>query len=222
MHSVPHSAESPRERRRVDTERTLVRGARRLTAAVGLSGFTVEQVCEDAGVSRRTFFNYFASKEDAVLGIPAHRADADAEAAFLAAGDGSPGTLSPTLLDDLAALTAERWSRMDVGPETAAELFAAVEREPRLIPRMIQHVALMERSDAVLIERREGLPEGDLRAALAAQLIGMIGRSATEAFLTGSHDRSFEQLYAERLAAGRDLFATQTIHPDTLDTGSRA
>jgi AcrR family transcriptional regulator len=220
MHFVQDSAEiveSPRERRRLETERALARGARLLTAEVGLNGFTIEQVCEAAGVSRRTFFNYFASKEDAVLGIPAHRGDADAEAAFLAGGDPSAADLSPTLLDDLAALAAVRWARMDVAPETAAELFAAVEREPRLLPRVVQHVSLMERSDAVLVERREGLPEGDLRAALAAQLIGLIGRSATEAFLTGLHVRSFEALYAERLVAARDLFATQTIH-----TGSRS
>ena len=215
MHSVPDSAESPRERRRVETERALARGARLLTAERGLSGFTVEEVCEGAGVSRRTFFNYFASKEDAALGIPALRGDADAEAAFVAGGDPSSRDLSPTLLDDLATLAAVRWSRMDVGPRTAAELFAAVDREPRLLRRIIEHVGLMERSDALLVERREGLPEGDLRAALAAQTIGMIGRSATEAFPTSDHDRSFEDVYTQRLAAARELFATQTIHTES-------
>ncbi|MGN0042882.1 TetR/AcrR family transcriptional regulator [Rhodococcus sp. (in: high G+C Gram-positive bacteria)] len=52
------------------TRAALVEHARTLTARRGLAGFTVEELCEHVGVSRRTFFNYFASKEDAVLGNP--------------------------------------------------------------------------------------------------------------------------------------------------------
>ena len=33
----------------------------------GLSAVTVEAITEQAGVAPRTFFNYFASKEDAVI-----------------------------------------------------------------------------------------------------------------------------------------------------------
>ena len=34
----------------------------------GLNGYTVEEVCERGGISRRTFFNYFPTKEDAIIG----------------------------------------------------------------------------------------------------------------------------------------------------------
>jgi AcrR family transcriptional regulator len=214
MHFVTQSAESVRERRRVETERALVRGARMLTAEHGLSGFTVEQICADAGVSRRTFFNYFASKEDAVLGIPLDRDDAAAVARFVAGGDPDRDRLSATLLDDLATLALARWAAMDLAPDTFTALFAAVEREPRLLPRMLEHGAANERADAALIAQREGLPPGDLRADIAAQLMGAIGRSAAHDFLTGDHTRPFSDLYTDRLHAARQLLHSQDTDPE--------
>lgn len=213
MHYVTQSAETLRERRRAETGHALVRGARLLTAEVGLHGFTVEEVCDAAGVSRRTFFNYFASKEDAVLGVPLHRDDDDAIAAFLAGGDPSSPELSATLLDDLATLALARWSVMDLVPDTVAALFAAVDREPRLLPRLLEHAALTEQADAVLIERREGLPPGDLRAAIAAQVVGTLGRFTAHAYLTGDPDLHFADIYHAHLDAARQLLRSQDLNP---------
>ncbi|MGA3525875.1 TetR/AcrR family transcriptional regulator [Melissospora conviva] len=57
-----------REKNRARTTRELHEAAAALVLEQGLSGATVEAIADRAGVSRRTFFNYFASKEDAVLG----------------------------------------------------------------------------------------------------------------------------------------------------------
>ena len=35
----------------------------------GLAAATIDRIAEKSGISRRTFFNYFPSKEDAILGI---------------------------------------------------------------------------------------------------------------------------------------------------------
>ena len=59
---------STTERTRALRRRMIVE-ARRATVEHGLHGFTLEQLCATVGVSRRTFFNHFASKEDVVLGI---------------------------------------------------------------------------------------------------------------------------------------------------------
>jgi AcrR family transcriptional regulator len=216
MHFMPDSAPH-RARHRAETTRELVRAARRLTARDGLAGFTIEQLCGEADVSRRTFFNYFASKEDAVLGMPIERGDADAIAEFVAGGPGEHhigGELSPDLLDALGALTEARFRMLDVAPDTVAELVAAVEREPRLIKRMLETGAAAERDDARLIAARERLDETDLRAETAAQVVGAVSRAAAGEFLSGSSE-GFTEIFARRLDALRALFATSTSPEET-------
>ena len=46
----------------------IVRCAQRLCLDAGFDGFTMDELAEAAEVSRRTLFNYFPSKVDAVLG----------------------------------------------------------------------------------------------------------------------------------------------------------
>ena len=57
-----------RERKRAATRAAITAVARSLTAGRRLNGYTVEEVCERTGISRRTFFNYFPTKEDAIIG----------------------------------------------------------------------------------------------------------------------------------------------------------
>lgn len=59
-----------REQKRRDTRRSIEDAATRLVDERGFKEVTVEEICEDAGISRRTFFNYFDSKDEAVLGSP--------------------------------------------------------------------------------------------------------------------------------------------------------
>ena len=65
-----HSAITPRRSDRMAaTALRLTAVSRRLTAERGLNGFTVEELCAEVGISRRTFFNYFPSKDEAVIGM---------------------------------------------------------------------------------------------------------------------------------------------------------
>lgn len=59
-----------REQKRRETRRSIEDSATRLVDDRGYNDVTVEEICEDAGISRRTFFNYFDSKDEAVLGSP--------------------------------------------------------------------------------------------------------------------------------------------------------
>ncbi len=54
---------SLRTRKRVETRRTLVQAAYAIVRDAGFEGLTAEAVADRAGVSRRTFFNYFPSVE---------------------------------------------------------------------------------------------------------------------------------------------------------------
>jgi AcrR family transcriptional regulator len=65
-----------RDRKKIETRRAIAGAALRLTLEHGPDGVTIEQISEAADVSPRTFFNYFSSKEEAILGIdPERRAD---------------------------------------------------------------------------------------------------------------------------------------------------
>ncbi len=59
-----------RERKQTETRLALEAAALHLVHANGLENVTVEQIAERANVSTRTFFNYFSSKEDALLSSP--------------------------------------------------------------------------------------------------------------------------------------------------------
>src|SRR5699024_8245686 len=61
--------ESWRERKKQQTRAALHRAAVTMVAERGVGGVTTEEIAEEAGVSPRTFFNYFPTKESAVLGM---------------------------------------------------------------------------------------------------------------------------------------------------------
>src|SRR3546814_16996562 len=73
-----------RSRKKLATYRALAHAARELTAERGLEAVTVDDIAAAADVSPRTFFNYFSSKEQAIVGV------------------------APAVLEDLAASLPER------------------------------------------------------------------------------------------------------------------
>lgn len=87
-----------RERKRRATSRSIQYAVLELSRDRGLDAVTVDEISRRADVSPRTFFNYFSSKEAAVLGeSPFGLQPSDVEA-FVSAGAASP------IFDDLLAL----------------------------------------------------------------------------------------------------------------------
>ena len=60
--------EGLRERKKAETRAALKYAALELADRLGPDKVSIEAIALAAGVSPRTFFNYFASKEDAILG----------------------------------------------------------------------------------------------------------------------------------------------------------
>ena len=58
-----------REQKKRQTRMAMHRAALELVAEHGLSAVTAQMIAERAGVSTRTFFNHWATKESAILGI---------------------------------------------------------------------------------------------------------------------------------------------------------
>lgn len=62
-----------RERQKRERRLALIEAAQRLVGERGLDDVTVEEISSAAGLSTRTFFNYFDSKDDALLALPDER-----------------------------------------------------------------------------------------------------------------------------------------------------
>ncbi len=95
MHNVQEEM-SLREQKRLETRLRIEDAATSLVDKRGFSATTIEEICEHAGISRRTFFNYFDSKDSAVLGSPSEMFSDDQRTYFLK---------TPT--EDLLHLTVE-------------------------------------------------------------------------------------------------------------------
>ncbi|MWV48884.1 TetR family transcriptional regulator [Rathayibacter sp. VKM Ac-2803] len=208
MHSV---SESANQRMR---ERRALLGARARTLAIerGLSGFTVDELCEDVGVSRRTFFNYFPTKEQAVLGRPEEGLEGEALERFLAGG-GVPGTLSPTLLDGLVDLAIEHFEGIGLTPDGAQQLFALLEREPKLFTALMQAGSERDRLLERFSAERQGVAPDDPRIRLAVQLVGTLARHAVEQSLSHPEGPPFDAVLRARLDLARTLL-TRTPDPE--------
>jgi AcrR family transcriptional regulator len=81
--SLPDSDLGLREQKRLETNRRIEDAATRLVDESSFDEVTIEQICEAAGISRRTFFNYFSAKESAVIGSSSEPLTAEQREAFL-------------------------------------------------------------------------------------------------------------------------------------------
>lgn len=67
---MTQTGDSLRERKRRQTLAAIEEHATRLVSERGFQAVTVEDICQEVQISKRTFFNYVESKEQAVLGAP--------------------------------------------------------------------------------------------------------------------------------------------------------
>ncbi|OFI37777.1 TetR family transcriptional regulator [Arthrobacter sp. SW1] len=203
-----------RERKRAATRKAITAVARSLTASRGLNGYTVEEVCEEAGISRRTFFNYFHSKEDAVVGSFSDELPQDALEAFTANPAPGNGTISASLLAALFEFTVTVMERSTVSPEDIRQLIAAISAEPQLLSRMTAEGEVRERQFAELIASREGLPADHPEIIMAATVFGAVTKKTNQVFFSKGNRRPYRELLEENLHAVRALFSQPLDIPE--------
>lgn len=161
------------------TRRALVLQARLLTIERGLNGFTVEELCAQVGISRRTFFNYFVSKDDAVLGAPARDPLEAFGEQFVASGR-EPG--GPGLLSSLQELVVRSFRVME-GPHDRSLMLEVVQREPTLLRRLTESMERHVTQLAKLIACRQGCPAEDPFPRVAAAVISHLVGHTVQDFL---------------------------------------
>lgn len=150
------------ERKRAAVRQEIARVAWRLFDAGGYEATTVDDVAREAGVSRRTFFRYYSSKEDVLV----ETSDALVED-FLAAFARRPRGEAP-LVSIRHAMRAVAGARL----ADAAEARAIIRllRESRTLRRaMLERHALMgDRLTAMIAKRTGKDPRKDPTPALLA------------------------------------------------------
>ena len=125
-----------RERKRQATKRAIQRAVLTLAAERGFDNVTVEEVSREADIAPRTFFNYFATKDDAILG---YREATLAPEAIVAFVDG-PGDL----LERTVRLVVAAFRSSTLPEHVDGRRLALVRRHPELRARMDAHAATIE------------------------------------------------------------------------------
>jgi AcrR family transcriptional regulator len=163
-----------RERKQRTTRETIHRVAVRRALAEGPHSVTTAEISAEAGVSARTFFNYFPSKEDAMLGFH-EELPTDAELAAFAESD------SVDLLDELVQLVRNVFSASPTDRNIMRDRRELVRRHPELLQRqMARVVAVEQRIASVVAERMRTLDKfRDLTDhAASAQMLVMLAVSS--------------------------------------------
>lgn len=157
----------------------------RLAGERGLDGLTVDVVCEEAGVSQRTFFHHFATKEDALLGLDLPELDEDAVRRYLSDPD----------IPVLAGVIRLVRLSIDLTTEPAAAVaqLRLIASSPLLLQRQSERLMPLfdEVRGLVLLKLRatavahgtgndgaELARQADLVTALGAALVQRVGMSA--------------------------------------------
>ncbi|MFE2728429.1 TetR family transcriptional regulator [Kitasatospora sp. NPDC059327] len=192
-----------RQRKKRDTRDALAREALRLFILQGYDNTTVDQITDEVDVSQRTFFRYFASKEDVVLS-PITAIDE----AFLATLEARPASENPleAMCGSFRAVLEQvhRNELEGVDPILHMSVMQLIERTPGLLAQHLRRSERMEDQLVAVISRREGLdPKSDRRPRVIVATFGAIGRVTTRIwFLRAEGD---QQSITAELKSSLDL-----------------
>ncbi|MBV2153841.1 TetR/AcrR family transcriptional regulator [Kitasatospora sp. SUK 42] len=168
-----------RERKKQQTRDALVQAAHGLFLSQGFARTTVDEIASAVDVSQRTFFRYFANKDEVALAVLA-----DAEDYFIECLRNRPAEELP--LQALRASIVKSWrdlgNAQPSGPgsiNSALELLRMIEDSPPLIAAHLRRVTEQERLVVQVLAEREGVdPVQDLRPTVLAAVFGSLLRSA--------------------------------------------
>ncbi|MFB9204886.1 TetR/AcrR family transcriptional regulator [Nonomuraea spiralis] len=140
-----------RERKKQATRAALREAALRLSLSHGVENVTVEQIAGEADIALRTFFNYFSSKEEAVVASLAAAAQE-----LIARFRARPRTESVLVAFREAVLAVMNES--DAAGRDHVRALQLVRSAPTLVPQQLAVLAAQEKALAEAIAEHAGLP----------------------------------------------------------------
>jgi AcrR family transcriptional regulator len=190
---------SHRERKKLATRQSIHNAAFDLVYRHGLSGTTIEIICERAGVAPRTFWAYFASKEDAVVNRDPEQPAVLRNALLARPADEDPFTALRAVLETYIS------GRLDHA-DKAIRRHELIRREPSLMVAVAAQFDDIERALVAAVADRLGL---DVDADLLPSVLVMAACGACKVAVQRWADRkgemSFDDLFdaaLTRLAEG--------------------
>jgi AcrR family transcriptional regulator len=188
-----------RERKKLATRLALHESALRLVAERGLEHVSVDDIAARADVSPRTFFNYFPSKDDAVLGL-----DPDAVQRQVRQFVDRPAGESP--VEALRAVAMGQAEEMAGETELWPLRLTVIDAHPALIGRLAAVFGESERVLAEAIAERSGTRVGlDVYPTLLAGVAGVAMRTSLHRWYATDFTASLPDLVDEAwdaIAAG--------------------
>jgi AcrR family transcriptional regulator len=174
--TLPGPGGGARDQRKLDTLAALRRAALGLALENGVERITVADIAAAAGVSRRTFFNYFASKEDALVGENPELSEFLRQAlAARPAGEPALTAVHHALRETITVFFTD-----DIRDRLAAR-YRLISAYPALLPRHLARYAAFEQLLAEAIEARspDGGLDPELLATMAASAVRVCARQWT-------------------------------------------
>ncbi|HEV2083352.1 MAG TPA: helix-turn-helix domain-containing protein [Brevundimonas sp.] len=186
-----------RERKRSETHARIQREAIRLFLDHGFEAVTLDQIAGAAGVSRRSLFHYFASKEEIVLSTKAGFPTMVAKAVAARPADEPLLEMLEKAFADLAG------APRDPQGEALARLISST---PSLAAGDQAKYDAVEQALTAALAAQKGLSAGDMACRVAAAVGVDIFRMATEAWISGAAEAP-EAVGHAAFARLRDLAA---------------
>lgn len=185
------SAPGLRERKRAETRARIEDAALSLALRDGLDAATIDAISERADISPRTFFNYFDSKESAILGV--HPIEVTDELADQYLSTRTDEELTPSIVHLLFAVMGSPLSRR---PTQHADRLEAIRRHPEVLRGQMDQLHARAGRLTHLIEQLvagsagTSVPEDDRRAhaEMLLALCGSAARIAVREWSEGNDD----------------------------------
>ncbi|OPG05984.1 TetR family transcriptional regulator [Streptomyces sp. GKU 895] len=178
--------ENLRERKKQRTREALLRAALELFTSRGYERTTVDDVVAAVDVSQRTFFRYFANKEDAALAVVELAA-----AHFVDAVRARPPHEAP--LEALRQAVVQGWDSLNdvvesvVPVELYLRMCQVIESTPVLLAAHLRRSMEIEETLARIIAEREGLDTAaDPRPRLVVAVFSGVMRMTERQWSTGT------------------------------------
>ena len=187
--------ETLRERKKQRTRDALLRAAVELFTTRGYEATTVDDIAEAVDVSQRTFFRYFAGKEEAALALQELAVGRFVEAVRERPADEAP-------MQALRQAVLEGWNTLHevieavVPVELYLRMYRVIESTPVLLAAHLRRNEETEDTIARVLAEREGLDvDADPRPRLAVAVFGGVMRVTERRWSTGE-DFSVEAMRA--------------------------